>query len=312
MASTMATEDKDNRIFLWFNPRSMSTAFTKCVSFMEGAHVWNEPYASCMLNEWFSNPEDMKRYPKLESTFQQLTGTCKKVQEFGHYYDGGTLKPTSVFTHEWFLGEIIKPLPKGKSFLFIKEDAACISGRFEMLPKVSFKHSFIIRNPLRSVSSVRKLFMTFFGYEDNPDDFDLYESNPFLDSETLPPNPCYDVWKYVKTNIDPNPVVIDADDLRNFPDKILRKYCEGVGIPFKAKYTKWERSDSSMKYFNGSLDLMVWGKQNHVYDTAFESDCFTPTTSPLPQFDDLTPDGQRYVLDLQDGFNEMYQSRLKP
>ena len=32
------------RVIMWCVPRSVSTAFTKCISFVDGADVWLEPY----------------------------------------------------------------------------------------------------------------------------------------------------------------------------------------------------------------------------------------------------------------------------
>lgn len=150
--------------------------------------------------------------------------------------------------------------------------------------------------------------MTLYG----PDcDYDMYQVDPTFDRK-IPPNPCHDLWKYVKENIDPNPVVIDADDLQTFPEQILRKYCEAVNIPFKTKYLQWEESDQSIKYFNGCLVQMVLGKRLHFYETAFTSSHFKPIKSSKPNFEDLTPDCQRYVMENQEGYKEMFESRIKP
>ena len=41
----------------------------------------------------------------------------------------------------------------------------------------------------------------------------------------------YDLWKYVKENLDPNPVIIDSDDLLSDPAVMMSKYCTALGIP---------------------------------------------------------------------------------
>ncbi|KAJ8039989.1 hypothetical protein HOLleu_14166 [Holothuria leucospilota] len=177
---------------------------------------------------------------------------------------------------------------------------------------VPFKHTFLIRDPLRSANSVRRYFMGFFQFDGEPEDFDVYEGNPLLDTKVFPPNPCHDVWKYVKENIDPNPVVIDADDLQNFPEQIFKKYCEAVDIPFHAKYLQWEESNQFARNFNGCLELTVLGITLRHHEAAFTSSCFKTIKTAKPKIEDLTPDGQRYVLENQDGYNEMYESRLRP
>ncbi|KAJ8039991.1 hypothetical protein HOLleu_14170 [Holothuria leucospilota] len=290
------------------NPRSLSTVFVKCISFMEGAVMWNEPYGSTHYGELMFHPETVELYPKLAKLNTQVVETCK----YYHYFDGGNLRPASAFSYEWVQAEPSKPLPAGKKFLFVKDGAKSITGRFDKLPKVPFKHTFIIRDPLRSANSVRRLFMEFFQYDGDPKDFNMYESNPLLDTKILPPNPCHDVWKYVKENVDPNPVVIDADDLQNFPEQILKKYCEAVDIPFHAKYLQWDESDKSMRNFNACLEQMVLGKELPHHEAAFSSSCFKPIKTAKPRIEDLTPDGQRYVLENRDGYNEMYDCRLKP
>ncbi|KAJ8031939.1 hypothetical protein HOLleu_25309 [Holothuria leucospilota] len=306
------SDDKVNRIFLWINPRNLSTAFTKCVSFMDGACIWHEPYVSSFFKEMFLDPEMIRKYPQLSTFKTQFSETSDQLESFDHYFDGGNLKPLSEFDYDWTQEQLSKPLPSGKKFLFVKDGAMCIINRLDKLPKVPFKHTFLIRDPLRSAESNRRLFMSFWRYDGKPEDFDMYHQNPYLDLDLLPPNPSYEVWRYVKANIDPNPVVIDADDLQTFPEQILRKYCEAVNIPFKKSYVNWEESDKSLKYYNGCVDQMVLGKKIHAYDAAFASTCFKPITSPKPRFDDLTLDGQRFVRENQDGYKEMYDSRIKP
>ena len=44
------------RIFLWCVPRSCSTAFTKMMSFVDGAEVWFEPYTKSFFQKFSQNP----------------------------------------------------------------------------------------------------------------------------------------------------------------------------------------------------------------------------------------------------------------
>ena len=48
------------RVIMWCVPRSVSTAFTKCMSFVDGAEIWLEPYViSKAIEEMFDlTPRD--------------------------------------------------------------------------------------------------------------------------------------------------------------------------------------------------------------------------------------------------------------
>ena len=87
----------DYHIFLWINPRNLSTAFTKCVSFMDGACIWHEPYASSFFKEMFLDPEMIRKYPQLSTFKTQFAETSDQLESFDHYFDGGNLKPLSEF-----------------------------------------------------------------------------------------------------------------------------------------------------------------------------------------------------------------------
>lgn len=305
-------KDNGNRIFLWCNPRSLSTVFEKCVSFMDGAQVWHEPYVACNLNFLFSTPEYLAKFPKINNTKGQIKDTTEEIDNFDHYFDGGNLTPSSYFNYDWVQEQLEKPIAEGKSFMFVKEATVCIDGFYDKLPRIPFRHTFIIRDPCKVAKSLHVVYQPFLGHEGDSDSFDMFESNPFLNWDRISKNPVHSLWKYVKENFDPNPVVIDADDLQNYPDVILRKYCQAVGIPFKEKYLQWPESDKSLKYCYGPLDQMVWGKKQHVYDAAFASSCFHPTRGEKIAFEDLTPDAQRYVGDVREGYEEMYPTRIKP
>lgn len=134
--------------------------------------------------------------------------------------------------------------------------------------QIEAKHTFTIRHPYRMALSVQRLLASTFDFEGDPSDLDIGSGHPFMTWEKLSPDPVFKLWKHVRENIDPNPIVIDADDLQTHPEQILRKYCENVGIPFKKEYLQWEKSDESLKYFNVALEQMVWGKTEHVYDAA--------------------------------------------
>ncbi|KAJ8040355.1 hypothetical protein HOLleu_14619 [Holothuria leucospilota] len=304
------TSSAPKKIFMWVNPRSLSTSFEKCVGFMDGAQTWHEPYVTCYFNLLFNDPDTFTTFPKMKTFVKQFYNAQKLIDAGGHLYQGGNLTSSKQFNHDWVKDQLEKPLAEGKSFMFIKDAAFGIDGYYDKLPEVEAKHTFLIRHPHRVALSVRRLLSHLVEYGGKMEDFEIGSGHPFMAWEKLSPDPMYKLWNYVRENIDPNPIVIDADDLQNHPEQMLRKYCEAVGIPFKKKYLKWEKSDESLKYFYGALDQLVWGKNEGVYDAAFLSSSFLPLNSPVPE---TIPDNCiGYANEFQEGYKKMYETRIKP
>ncbi|XP_071841066.1 uncharacterized protein [Apostichopus japonicus] len=310
MATNGIGDPKPKKIFMWINPRSLSTSFEKCVGLMDGIQTWHEPYTTCYFNQLFNDPETFTKFPKMNIFVNQFLKATKLLEAGGHIYDGGNLQPTTNFTRDWVKEQLEKPIQEDKQFMFIKDTAMGVDGYYDKLPNIEAKHTFIIRNPHRVVFSARRLLMHLYEHKGDPDDFNLSGDHPFMAWEKLSPDPLFKLWNYVRENIDPNPIVIDADDLQNYPEETLRKYCEAVGIPFKKKYTNWPKSDESLKYFHGALEQMVWGKNEGVYDAAFLSSCILPLTKPLP--DKVPEKCEGYAAEFREGYKIMYETRLKP
>ncbi|KAJ8040358.1 hypothetical protein HOLleu_14622 [Holothuria leucospilota] len=317
---------RPNRIFLWANPRTLSTAFEKCISFIDGAQIWHEPFVSCYLNLLFTNPDTLAKFPKLGNFLEQF-GKAKAILDAGgHTFQGGNLQPATKFSHDWVKEQLEKPLEKGKTFMFIKDMAFGIDGYYDKLPEASInkqwcnedkrcpgvpvKHTFIIRNTHRQALSARRLLIHLYDFKGDPDDFDLGTDHPFMEWEKLSSDPLFKWWNYVREYIDPNPIVIDADDLQNYPEAIMTKYCEKVGIPFKKENLQWDGSDKSLRNYYGSLEQLVWGQNEHIYDAAFLSSSFLPIDrDPVA----ILPQGcQNYEQEFREGYRVMYKTRIRP
>ena len=57
------------------------------------------------------------------------------------------------------------------------------------------------------------------------------------------------IFDYVLNNINDKPLVIDAHDLRNNPESILKKICKKLNIRFTKK----------MKAFGGNIGIKMFG-----------------------------------------------------
>ena len=101
--------------------------------------------------------------------------------------------------------------------VFVKDMGFCVpKDGLQYLP-LGYKHTFLIRNPLRTIYSYRKSIT----------DDRYFVQGCFVKEQ-------YDLWMHVKENLDSNPVVIDADDLLTKPKETLSAYCAAVGLPYTA------------------------------------------------------------------------------
>lgn len=88
---------KENKIFMWINPRSLSTSFEKCVGCMDNAQTWHEPYTSCYFNLLFNDPATFALFPGMRAFVGQFMNAQKLVDAGGHLYEGGNLSPVTKF-----------------------------------------------------------------------------------------------------------------------------------------------------------------------------------------------------------------------
>lgn len=59
--------DGPRRVFLWSIPRSRSTVFVKCMSFVENVQVWYEPYLYSYHNELLTHPDSDREQMEREA-----------------------------------------------------------------------------------------------------------------------------------------------------------------------------------------------------------------------------------------------------
>ena len=181
---------------------------------------------------------------------------------------------------------------------------------YQYLPD-GFKHTFLIRNPLRSVYSYRKARIANQRLENgnrNEHAYDLERDDRWFSNKCYVKDQ-YDLWMYVKENLDSNPVVIDADDLLSKPKETLSAYCDVVGLPYSDSLLQWDASaDVFRKIKAPGDDLLV--REVNFYGMAMRSSSFHPP-SPLPSRDHLTPDVTKWSDRAMKYYKEMYEHRLK-
>lgn len=82
------------------------------------------------------------------------------------------------------------------------------------------KHSFLIRDPNKAILSQYRA-------SENPAihsfGWDYFEPDEAGYQEL------HEMYEYVKENLDPDPVVVNAGDLLSSPKQMMKAYCDGVG-----------------------------------------------------------------------------------
>ena len=189
------------RVILWSAPRCVSTAFERSITNLKNTKTFNEPYAE----PFYFGPERQSERYNMEAIRPQVT--YRSVSDLlQKEYDGVDLV---------FVKEMVKYV-YNKFDIFLEE-------RFK-----NFKHTFIIRNPKRAVFSLYKA-MT------NPkltgwDSFDPVQAGF---------KQMYEFFQFVRSHLDPSPVVVDSDDLVDNPQGILQSYCDELGLEYQENMTKW-------------------------------------------------------------------------
>ncbi|CAH3043111.1 unnamed protein product [Porites lobata] len=117
--------------------------------------------------------------------------------------------------------------------LFVKDMACYMKGRLGFLKEYfqDAKHSFLIRNPKKSIPSQYRA-------SENPE---IQDSGwNYFDPQEAGFQELFEMYSFVKDNLDANPVVVDADDLLESPKQIMKEYFDRVGIKYEEHMTTWK------------------------------------------------------------------------
>jgi hypothetical protein len=126
-------------------------------------------------------------------------------------------EPKEEYEHGWVLKEI---LTLGDKPVFIKDMAYHVAGF--MTPEFvrNFRNTFIIREPRYVLAS-------------------LYEMWPDFTFEEAGYEDLYRLFGYA-TEEGQKPIVVDASDLSENPERLVAAYCKKLGIPHKPEALSWE------------------------------------------------------------------------
>lgn len=177
-------------IALWGAPRTVSTAFEKAFAQRTDTTTFHEPFNDCY---YFSAERRSDRYGDHPPALGYDGRAAQNMLS-------GNGSPVTFFKDLAFLA-----LPYvEKEFL------------------ANIKNTFIIRDPHRTMRSLKRLKPTFSEYE--------YGFVPLMR-----------MWEMVTKELGQEPIVVDGEMLREKPEEVLRSYCEAVGVQFDAAMLRWDK-----------------------------------------------------------------------
>lgn len=303
----MAHRENQVCVFLWALPRSVSTALTKCMSFVDGVQVWNEPYLYSHHNEKYQDPVALEKMAKVGMNFQDVEKILKPIIDS---VPVGKRMKNALFTFSWVKNQLETQDPE-KEVIFVKDMAHVLNNKYEYLPTArKFRHTFLIRHPSRMYPSFRKMMLATMS-EDKRSAADIVLDVPLYEVDKIYKY-AYDLWKYTKQNLDPNAIVIDGTELATYPEKLLPKYFEAVGISFKEKYLTWDPSPDIITDWKTALEPVVAVYHFGFIKSAVDSSHFIAPDEKASSPDDMTPDVIKCIDESLPYYNEMFKHRIKP
>ena len=305
-----ASSNPELRVIHWGMARSLSTVFEKCMSFVDGSQIINEPYNSAMV----IGPEGMMSVSQQQKGNEITQAIDKKLlDKIDEKQDGdATGWDDSLCTYQW-VKDTLEGNFHGKKLVFAKDLVTGIHGKYEYLPK-GYDHTFMIRNPLKVSISQRKLISKMLPPGTPLDQFDL-SMFPFW--KNFPGFGFGELLQLIEHlqkigEIKGDPIIIDADDLQNHPESILKQYCEKTGIPFSKSLLSWEAGDGCVKRnWMASQSVLSGNQFMDYFAAAFASTGFEPAKDPPPA-SSLTPDVFKVAEICEPFYKKMYEMRIKP
>ncbi|MBT4040084.1 MAG: sulfotransferase family protein [Rhodospirillales bacterium] len=238
---------------LWAVPRSTSTAFEWMMRVRGDMACFHEPFGEV----WYQGEEPL--WPRLQPDSARTPGLT-----FDSAWE--TLKAATqerpVFT---------KDFPHYTKHLWTDEFLA------------RFNHSFLIRNPAKTITSMYKHWPDF-----DPKELGFVEQRELFDR--------------LCDQLGEAPPVIDSDDLLEDPHRIVGGYSKAVGIPFMPESLSWEP---------GERDEVSWWDGGSFHDNLRNSSGLRPQERHYVDIENLPDRVKRIYETVLPHYETLYRSRLK-
>ncbi|XP_033108817.1 branched-chain-amino-acid aminotransferase-like protein 2 [Anneissia japonica] len=285
--------DTQVRVILWSIPRTVSTAFVKCMSNLDDVQIIQEPF-ECAFKV---GPESKRHF---REHFVAKSDKIKLECDSGCW-------DADKATYQFVKENILEANYPGKKVVFVKDFSYAITWKINMLPK-GYRHAFLIRNPAKTFASWKKLLVA---YNDALSlGTNLMENNGASIPEKYGFGESFELYEHlVRTGIEPNPVIIDSDDLLENPESILRQFCDGIGIEYTDKLMSWNAGDGIVQEWKIPKVFLQGHELIGYYEKAFSSQKFVKP-NPAPDRADLPNDVNTCIDAAMPYYEKMYALRL--
>ncbi|XP_071944181.1 uncharacterized protein [Antedon mediterranea] len=250
------TSSRNAHVFLWAVPRSLSTAFTRSMESIDNVAIYYEPYG-CADHY---GPEG--RLFSMDNSPAELEYTYDKVK--------ASLEDKSL----------------ENKCVFVKDMGYAVHKRYDKIAK-GYKHSFLIRHPIKSFLSYYNVMVST-GADDV--DGDLSRWLP----EGLGYQELWELYCYLENKNGKKPFVVNADDLLKNPKQVLQKYCEAVGFEYNDGLLSWDRKPS----VEWNVAQSIWDIEpfyNWLSNSLTAGGFKKELSKPIPSIEELPKIVQEYV-----------------
>ncbi|XP_072035908.1 uncharacterized protein [Amphiura filiformis] len=269
------------RVLLWAPPRSLSTAFERCIaSSGDDVQVYHEMYTAA----YHLGPDRQVDIP--------VPFAAQMVLE-------------KQFTYDWVQQELERTHSDGTKVIFCKELSYSVEGRFNHLPS-GFKHTFLIRHPAKVFLSMNNLIKKFVAKHV------LNLTIADLLPHGLVFRELYELFCYITNTLGQTPIIIDADDLIEHPERTLRAYCQAIGIPYTSSMMQWNPLEKERDRWNFSKRLMFINRVIGQYDRAFSTSTLQKGTEKPLDLNDVTPEVLHATESSVQYYEKLFELRLRP
>ncbi|XP_072164664.1 uncharacterized protein [Diadema setosum] len=310
----MSNIPKDNpggksggRAILWMIPRSISTAFAKCMSGIPGCEVWIEPFGISQLG--FTQVEKLgvidipMSYAGHEKEFKIAAEALET------YVPGATFYPDRLP-----FATIKKKLEESTSkYVFVKDESVAMptDQTRQFIPK-GYQHAFIIRHPLLVYKSMRKASFAQFQkagkLKFNETDENSFDYRPYAKDEGVDIvfQKHHELWTYIRDHVYPSPLVFDSSALLTNPAPVIQEFCEAVGFPYSESLLQWSESPEVAESWKWPGDDIC--KNNVFLGVSINSTHFTPPAA-VPAWEEVTDDVRELAEKAMPHYEDMFQHR---
>ena len=237
---------------LWAVPRSTSTAFEWMMRQRGDLNCFHEPFGEA----WYQGENPL--WPRV---------TDESVR-------------TPGLTLEGVLDKLLSDAREGP--IFTKDFPHYVAHIWDSKFLEYFNHSFLIRDPAKTITSMFKHWP----------DFHMIEAG-FIEQRQL--------FDLVSDHLGSPPPVLDSDDLLEDPYKLIQLWCKSVNLPFIESALRWEP---------GARDEVSWWDGGSFHENLRNSNGLKPQERHYININEA-PDNVKKIYDIAlPHYEHLYQYRL--